>query len=167
ARCRATLAAVAPAPQLERAIRDELELLRQRVLALLAVRHGAETIHSVALGLASPAEGRRSLAIELLEVTLSRPEATLALPVVLGGGSDDARLRSRSAAGAGAHRAATLADLIADDERHWRSPWLQACAVYEARSTDGAGRMPQLAREAGDPVLRETLEWAAGRTEAI
>ena len=169
ARCLAALAAVAPAPQLERAIRDELELLRQRVLALLAVRHGAETIHSVALGLASSAEGRRSLAIELLEVTLSRPEATLALPVVLGGSSDDARLRSRSAAGAGAgaHRAATLADLIADDERHWRSPWLQACAVYEARSTDGAGRLPQLAREAGDPVLRETLEWAAGPTEAI
>ena len=67
ARCLAALAAVTPAPLLERALRDELELLRERVLALLAVRHGAEAIHLVALGLASDAESRRSLAIEMLE----------------------------------------------------------------------------------------------------
>jgi hypothetical protein len=54
-----------------------------------------------------------------------------------------------------------------DEERHWRSPWLQACAVYEARSVGEAGPVRRLATEATDPVLRETLEWAAGRAETI
>jgi hypothetical protein len=169
ARCLAALAAVEPAPLLERAIRDELELLRQRVLALLAMRHGAETIHSVALGLASDVEGRRSLAIEMLEVTLGRAEATLALPVVRADLPDDARLRSLTSGGApaGADRAATLADLMEDTEWHWRSPWLQACAIYEACSFDGACPVRRPATEATDPVLRETLEWAAGKAETI
>jgi hypothetical protein len=171
ARCLAALAAVEPGPLLERAIRDELELLRQRVLALLAVRHGAETIHFVGLGLASEVEGRRSLAIELLEVTLGRAEATRALPIVRTDLPDDSRLRSLISVGAraSADRAATLADLMLDDERHWRSAWLQACAVYEARTTLGeVVPARRLATEVTtDPVLRETLEWAAGRVETI
>lgn len=169
ARCLAALAAVEPAPLLERAIRDELELLRRRVLALLAVRHGADAIHSVALGLAGDVEGRRSLAIEMLEVTLDRAEATRALPIVRTDLPDDDRLRSLVSAGAhaGADRAATLADLTEDGQRHWRSPWLQACAVYEARTADEARPARRLATEATDPVLRETLEWAARRAEII
>ena len=169
ASCLAALAAAEPAPLLERAIRDELELLRQRVLALLAVWHGAETIHPVALGLAGGGEGRRSLAIEMLEVTLGRAEATLALPIVRTDLPDNDRLRSLGSAGAGASadRAATLADLMEDEEGRWRSPWLQACAVYEARSGGEALPVRRLATEATDPVLRETLEWAAGRAETI
>jgi hypothetical protein len=50
-RCLAALSAVEPAPVLERAIRDELDLLRQRVLAL-AVRYGPDAIRPAALGLA-------------------------------------------------------------------------------------------------------------------
>ena len=91
ARCLAALAAVTPAPLLERALRDELELLRERVLALLAVRHGAEAIHLVALGLASDAESRRSLAIEMLDVTLGARRGGTRLT---GGADGPARPRS-------------------------------------------------------------------------
>ena len=162
ARCLSALAAVTPAPLLERALRDELMLLRERVLALLAVRHGAEAIHLVALGLASDAESRRSLAIEMLDVTLGRGEATLASPVVRTDLPDRTRLQQLAelAPDAPSDRAAALADLIDDPEGHWRSPWLGACAVYEARKA-GSFAAPRRAAEAADPVLRETLEWAA------
>ena len=162
ARCLAALASVAPAPLLERALRDELELLEQRVLALLAVRHGAERIKLAALGLRSDAEGRRSLAIEMLDVTLGRAEAALALPVLRADLPEPDRVRDLAFVlpSAAAGRAATFADIIGDPERHWRSPWLQACAVYESTGVEG---FPQglPARDAGDPVLRETLAWAA------
>ena len=137
-------------------------LLRERVLALLGVRHGAEAIHLVALGLASGAESRRSLAIEMLDVTLARGEVTLASPVVRTDLPDRARLQQLAelAPDAPRDRAAALADLIDDPEGQWRSPWLGACAVYEARKA-GSFAAPRRAAEAADPVLRETLEWAA------
>ena len=73
--CLAALAVVAPAPSLERALRDELDLLRQRVLALVEVRHGSAAIRPAALGFTAADESRRALAIEMLDVTLSRDEA--------------------------------------------------------------------------------------------
>ena len=123
----------------------------------------------VTLGLAGEGEGRRSLAIEMLEVTLGRSEAMLALPIVRTDLPDSDRLRGLDSPGAGASagRAATLADLMEDEDEHWRSPWLQACAVYEARSGVETHPVRRLATEATDPVLRETLEWAAARAETI
>jgi hypothetical protein len=167
ARCLTALAAVAPAPLLERALRDELELLRQRVLALLAVRHGAEPIHLVTLGLASDAEGRRSLAIEMLDVTLGRSEAALASPVLRTDLPDDVRLQQlASLAPDGANdRATAFADLSEDASGHWRSPWLQACAVYEA-ALAGSIVTHRQAGDTGHPALRETLEWAGRRARA-
>jgi hypothetical protein len=155
ARCLAALAVVAPAPLLERALRDELELLRQRVLALLAVRHGAEPIHLVTLGLASGAEGRRSLAIEMLDVTLGRSEAALASPVLRTDLPDDVRRQQLAplAPDGASDRTTAFADLCEDASGHWRSPWLQACAVYEA----GLAGSIVTHRQA------ETLEWAASR----
>jgi HEAT repeat protein len=132
ARCLATLAALAPSPVLGRALRDELDLLRDRVLALLAVRHGAETIDAVALGLRDEDE-RRSFAVEMLEVALDRGEAALALPVVRTDLPDAERL-SLLAGVLDAGRPAKLSGLVEDDEGCWRSEWLRACAAYEMRT---------------------------------
>ena len=153
ARCLAALAAVTPAPLLERALRDELELLRERVLALLAMLHGAETSASVALGLASATESRRSLAIEMLEVTLGRHEAALASPVVRTDLSDGARLQQLAGlARVPGDRAATLADLVEDPAGQWRSPW-----VKRARSTRPARRAGSFAaaRQSADRCSRD------------
>jgi hypothetical protein len=126
------------------------------------VQYGSEAIHLVTIGLASDAEGRRSLAIEMLDLTLDRSEAALAAPVLRTDLPDGARLDRLSplAPDAPGDRAATLADIVEDAEEHWRSPWLSACAVYEAR---GGGSFAASRRFEDDRVLRETLDWAARR----
>jgi hypothetical protein len=133
-RCLAALAAVEPAPVLERAIRDELDLLRQRVFALLTVRYGSDAIHPAALGLAGEDEGRRALAVEILEVKLSRDEAALVVPVVRTDLPEADRLRmlQRSLTVTADDRSSVMAEIAADADGRWRSAWLQTCADYEA-----------------------------------
>lgn len=131
-RCLAALEFVAADSELARALRDEIGLLRDRVLALLAVRYGAETVQAVSLGLRSDADDRRSLAAETLDVTLTPADAALARPLVRTDLSVSARLQQLAtvAPAAPADRAAVLEDILRDSHRHWRSPWLRACAVY-------------------------------------
>jgi hypothetical protein len=165
ARCLAALAAVAPAPLLERAIRDELDRLRQRVIALLSIRHGSDTIRPASLGLTGDDENRRALAIEVFEVRLSRDENARAVPVVRVDLPETERLQllERVLSIPVADRAHVIAEIVDDRENRWRSPWLQACAVYEAPHTarrpgSAAGQRP------ADPVLSETLAWATDRS---
>jgi hypothetical protein len=139
ARCLAMLEAVEPDSVLARAVSDELELLRDRALALLAVRYGTERMRAVALGLGSDVDGGRSLAAEMLEVTLSRTDAVLALPLLRTDLPVSVRLRQLAPVApiTTPDRAAALEDLVEDRHGHWRSAWLQACAVYE-RTRGGA-----------------------------
>jgi hypothetical protein len=65
-------------PPLERAIRDELTCWEPRARAPRAARRRA--IRSVSLGLVADADGRSSLAIELLEVTLDATRRRLPCP---------------------------------------------------------------------------------------
>jgi hypothetical protein len=157
--CLAALAALEPAPLVSRALRDELALLRARVLALLAVAHGTRTVAPLALALDGADESRRSLGIELLEETLTRPEAALALPVIRPGLPDGERLRllGASVPVPALDRSSALADLVEDTFDRWRSPWLQACALYELAETDARPAAPD------DAVVRETLDWLAAR----
>ena len=82
ARCAAVRQVVGAGSELAHALHDELELLRRRVLALLAVRYGAERIGAAANRLDSDRDDRRSLAAETLDVTLTPADAVLALPLV-------------------------------------------------------------------------------------
>jgi hypothetical protein len=164
ARCLAALAAVAPAPLLERAIRDDLDLLRQRVIALLSIRHGSDTIRPASLGLTGDDEGRRALAIEVFEVRLSRDENARAVPVVRVDLPETERLRllQRVISIPVTDRAHVIVEIVDDRENSWRSPWLQACAAYEAPPI--ARRFASaLEQRPADPVLSETLAWATGR----
>ncbi|MGE5274515.1 MAG: hypothetical protein ACM3QU_12270 [Verrucomicrobiota bacterium] len=165
ARCLAALAVVEPAPILERALRDELVLLRHRVLALLAVRHGAEVIGPAALGLAGGDESRRALAIEMLDVTLSREEAAYAVPVVRTDLPEAERrlLLEQVVPVPAADRAHVLVEIAEDREDRWRASWLQACALYEAISGD-SHPLPDVDTRVADRALLETIDWAAGRT---
>jgi hypothetical protein len=80
---------------------------------------------------------------------------------------DDVRLQQlASLAPDGANdRATAFADLSEDASGHWRSPWLQACAVYEA-ALAGSIVTHRQAGDTGHPALRETLEWAGRRARA-
>ena len=161
--CLAALAAVEPAPILERALRDELDLLRQRVLALLAVRYGSAAIHPTALGLSGEDESRRALAIEMLDVTLSREETSYAMPVLRTDLSEAERLRllERVLPRPIENRARVLVDIAEDREQRWRASWLQACALYEAASTNSHPQ-PRVDESVTDSVLIQTVGWAAG-----
>ena len=139
ARCLAARESVDAGSELARALGDELGLLRDRALALLAVRYGAETMRAVSVGLENDADGRRSLAAETLEVTLTPADAVLALPLVRTDLPASARLQQLAAVvpATPTDRAAVLDDIQTDSRRHWRSPWLRACAAYES---DGGRR---------------------------
>jgi hypothetical protein len=134
ARCAAVRQVVGAGSELARALGDELELLRQRVLALLAVRYGAEEIGAVAHGLDSETDDRRSLAAETLDVTLTPADAVLALPLLRTDLPLALRLQQLATVApvTPTDRAAVLEDILSDGEGHWRSAWLQACAAYES-----------------------------------
>ena len=123
---------------LGRALADEVDLARRRVIAVLAVRHGVEASTAVqALG--SPDRSRRALALESLEVTMTRDEVLLGLPLVrpdIDAGDRLAAL-SRVVDVPTRDSRAWLDDLVTDGDGCWRSPWLRACAI-EAMSPSPA-----------------------------
>ena len=117
-----------------RRLHDELELLRRRVLALLATRYGADGIGAVAIGLDSDRGDRRGLAAETLDVTLTPADAVLALPLLRPDLPLPLRLQQLAAVApvTPTNRPAVLEDILSDGQRHWRSAWLRACADYES-----------------------------------
>ena len=104
-----------------RALDDEVDLARRLVVATLTVRYGERVREAVRV--VDHAEGaRRALAIEALDVLITRAEASAALPLV----------RRDFALGLVPERSpeAWLENLAEDPERIWRSKWLAACARH-------------------------------------
>ena len=115
---------------LVRALADEINLARRLVIAVLALRHG-EGIRAAVRVVDCEEGARRALAVEALDVVLSRREAAIALPLV----SRDLTLKERPAdsrrTGWPAHQPEEwIADIAGDPEGIWRSPWLAACALH-------------------------------------
>jgi hypothetical protein len=128
ARAQAARAAVVDVDgSLVRALDDEIDLARRLVIAALTVRYGDRIRESVRV--VEHAEGaRRALAVEALDVVLTRAESAIALPLVRRDAtSDSARPAQRTPA-------SWLEDLADDPERVWRSEWLATCARHAARS---------------------------------
>ena len=145
---------------LARALGDELDLERERAVAFLAVRYGEAAMSDVAVGLAYSDHGRRGVAAELLQVTVSRADASIAIPMVvttLGASERLDRLR-RVVDVPDAGDVDLLHDLVSDPRQWWRSPWLQAVALHTAAArglpttTDWAAT----ALHSTDPVVSET-----------
>ena len=74
-----------------RSLEDLLSTIRDRVLAVLAVRYGEERISATRHALASPDGGRRALGIEMLHVSITRADAVLVDSIV----RDDLDLTAR------------------------------------------------------------------------
>lgn len=117
---------------LVRALDDEIDLARRLVIAVLALRHG-DRIRAAVRVVDCEEGARRALAVEALDVVLTRREAAIALPLV----RHDLTLEERAA---GSRRTDWLArqpdewiaDIAGDPEGVWRSPWLAACALHAA-----------------------------------
>jgi hypothetical protein len=115
---------------LQRALEDESDLARRLVVAVLALRHGDGVREAVRV--VDGAEGqRRALAVEALDVLISREEAAIALPLVrrdLTPEEQAAALRHVGPSAPGPED--WLADLADDPEGVWRSSWLSLCARH-------------------------------------
>jgi hypothetical protein len=112
---------------LARALEDEVDLARRLVITALTLRHGDRVREAVRV--VEHGEGsRRALGVEALDVILSREEASLALPLVRG----DRALGAGSGADRSLDAEGWIAELTSDPREIYRSPWLAACARYEA-----------------------------------
>jgi HEAT repeat protein len=158
---------VADAP-LERALRDELELVGLKVRANRVARHGSARLGSVMIELTSGASAsgnaggsRRALALEALDVLLDSAEAKWVLALLhphLTIPERLARLTASTAANSPSDLAGWLRDLLEDREGRWASPWLRACAIHAASARGLLDRMDLApARAAGDPLIDEEL----------
>jgi HEAT repeat protein len=127
----------ASAGPLRSALRDELDLARQRVLASLAIRYGTDDINRVSLQLAQPDPRTQALALEWLEVTL-HGSARAAVALVQPDVTDRDRLRAleRRITVEPMSRHDVMTDLLNDHAGRWRQPWLVACALYAAAGMD-------------------------------
>ena len=115
-----------------RALDDEIDLARRLTIAVLALRYG-ERIRA-AVRVVDYGEGpRRALAVEALDVVLSRDEAAIALPLVCRDPTPDQRTAGSRQADWSAWRPEDwIADIAGDPEAVWRSPWLTECALHAA-----------------------------------
>ena len=115
------------------ALRDELELVRQRVLAAFSMRHGTEGFDRVVFQLAQRDPRSHALALEWLDVTLTgtdRAAVALLEPRL----SDRERLNmlARTFPVPPLSRRDILLELVQDRDGRWRRPWIKACALYTA-----------------------------------
>jgi ATP/ADP translocase len=144
-----------------RALGDELELVRERVMALLAARHGVEIIDNARRALDSKDSASRALGIEMLQLLMTRDEAVLAEPIVRTDLTQDDRLRrlANTVTVPARDAAQWLADLVIDPDRRWNDPWLQAVALlaeFQLDRDEAVGHARELS-DGADPVLAETI----------
>ncbi len=121
---------------LQAALRDELDLVRRRVLAGLGAHHGDDALERVSFQFAKGDARSHTLAVEWLDVALTgtdRAAVALLEPDL----PDAERLRrlTRTLPLPEQSIEAVLVDLITDPEHRWRQPWVQACALHAAWST--------------------------------
>jgi hypothetical protein len=115
---------------LRRALDDEIDLARNLVIAVLALRHGDRVRDAVRV--VDRADGqRRALAVEALDVILSREESAITLPLVRRDLTPDEQATALQRFGASRRGPEEwIADMADDPEGVWRSSWLAACAQH-------------------------------------
>ena len=141
-----------------RALEDELDLVRERVIGGLLARHGSARIGPALLELRTRQAGG-ALALEAVDVVLG-PDARVALPLLAPDLPVAERLRRMPspAEDRAMDLAGWLRDLVEDVDEAWRSPWLRACAIHAARGREHARPAGhEAARAVGDPVIDEEL----------
>ena len=160
AACRVVAAASSvedPGGVLHRALRDELDLLRECVAAALRVIHGSDRLDPVLRSLSHVQPTDAALALEALGATLPRWDATVALALLRADAPHAEQLAGLVPLDASDRPTDWLADLVDDPDDRWRSPWLRACALYTARvqGLDIGSPAP-----IDDPDVAEVLAWS-------
>ncbi len=156
------------AEALASALRDELDVIRERVLAAFSLRHDADEFGRVTFQLAQRDTQSHALALEWLDVTLTGTDRAL-VALIEPRLSDEERLGAllRTFPLVPCDPNQVLLDLVHDPDDRWRRPWLRACAMYTTWTTaEGHGVETMLAAadvlvasSAGDEssIVLETL----------
>jgi hypothetical protein len=140
------------ADPLRSALVDELDLLRRRALACLALRYDPAAMATVAYRLAQRNSRTHALALEWLDVTLAGEDAAAValLDPELVASERLARL-ARWFPAVPRDLRSTLQDLVEDADDRWRRPWLSACAYAAGIATAELGGWEPDMDEADDP----------------
>ncbi len=134
---------------LRKSIDDELRLLQQRALAILALTNDRKLVADSARPLRWGNSREQALALETLSLHLPRSELTIATPMLHTSLSTAQRIVQLDAAWSSADHVAArhppipagapnldaaLSDIIVDRDRVWRSDWLRVCAQVVSRN---------------------------------
>jgi hypothetical protein len=141
-----------------RALDDEFDLVRQRVMAGQLARYGSERLGPAMTAILTGGPGA-SLAVEAIAVVLGSAGSKRVLPVLRLDLTVEERLTGLLAQYiAPPHPEDCLRDLIRDVDGHWRSAWLRACAIHAAKARGILGQVDvTAARALGDPIVDEEL----------
>ena len=151
---------------LRSALEGEIADRRKRIFLLLSFLYDPQAILGAERKLDSGIKTQVGLALELLDVTLSKKTRRLVFPLV----DENTPLQRRIAAlkvhfGLGNLSQRERLKEIISDTVSWRSSWLRACAIHAAAvsgSRDLVGEVEDALRIAAHPV-RETAAWALSR----
>jgi hypothetical protein len=147
---------------LPRALEREVDVRRDRLLALASFLVAQAPMRRARAGLASPSRARRAQSVELIEDLLPRSFRNLCVPLIeetpraerlarLGRVFPDPRLPPGE----------LLRELIVDES--W-SPWTRACAVYAAAALPGGlGEAVTGMLASPDGLVREAAVWTLTR----
>jgi hypothetical protein len=158
-----------------RALRDELHLLRHRLLACMSSRYGPESLSRVQFQLAQPDVRAHAVAMEWLDVTLTGADrAVMALLEPAWSAGDRMRALARWFPLPEVGIDEVLRDLVADPSDRWRRPWLTACALMARANIEGqhfrdpapaAVRTPGGENEGTMDIVGETLAGIRSRLQ--
>lgn len=156
--------------QLQRALDDELALVRRYLFHLLALWYDAQAILRAEQQLRVGAENAQALALEMVEVTLTNEQKALLLPLLHPTLALTARLQAlaKQVTVAPLTRDQWLDDLITDPQAQWQQSWLCTCAVYGAGLLGLSQCRDAIValRATADPVVQETARWTLARLDA-
>lgn len=150
------------------ALDDEIAAGARRAEVLLDLVHDARAIASAVSDLASSVERSRNTALEMLEVTVGRSVAKMALALVdpILDHATRERMLAYLAPAPPRPLAEWLRQLITDDEGYWGDPWLRACAMYAVPGELPGGEAVEVVRpflRDADRDVAETARWVTER----
>ena len=162
-----TLEDLPAASLLRSALRDELDLLRDRVLAALSIRYGVDGLNRIAFQLAQSNLRFHALALEWLDVTLvGTDRAAVALLEPELSMSERLRVLARWFAIRPTTPRAVLLELAEDRDGHWRRPWITACVLLTAADMPELGVEALAGADDHTRIVHETLVGISERQTA-
>jgi HEAT repeat protein/ATP/ADP translocase len=151
-----------PTAVLPRALQQEYDRLYDTIFHLLACLYDPRALLRAAGELRQPDRHRRGLALETLDVSLTRAQKGLLLPLLDESLPPAQRIQrlQRHFSLAGLAYEARLREII-EDTAAWPHEWTRACAIYTA-AQNGLVELAEPIRQAqaGPALVAETAVWA-------